>query len=227
MPSETADPWRPQPAEALPRRNRQSSIVNRHFPTVPPPAPLIPCVTDAELVEAARAGDPSAFGALVERYQHVVVRTALAVVGRKEEAEDVAQEALLRAYRGIGDFRGEASVKTWLLAIVWRQALSHRRAIATRLRWLVTSRDEAVFDPPAHAPRHDEAFEAREFHREVDRLVRTLSPKYREALLMAAAGDVTFEEMSEITGVATGTLKWRVSEARRQLRQKLDRRAQR
>ena len=69
--------------------------------------------------------------------------------------------------------------------------------------------------------------EAREFHREVSRLVRTLSPKYREALFMAAAGDVTFEEMSEITGVATGTLKWRVSEARRQLRLKLDRRAQR
>jgi RNA polymerase sigma-70 factor (ECF subfamily) len=94
------------------------------------------------------------------------------------------------------------------------------------LRWLVTARDE-VFDPPANAPRHDEAFEARELHREVSRLVRTLSAKYREALLMAATGDVTFEEMSEITGVAIGTLKWRVSEARRQLRQKLARRAQR
>jgi RNA polymerase sigma-70 factor (ECF subfamily) len=53
--------------------------------------------------------------------------------------------------------------------------------------------------------------------------VRGLSPKYREALLMAATGDLTFDEMSEITGVAAGTLKWRVSEARRQLRERLAR----
>jgi len=183
-------------------------------------------VTDAELVEAARAGDQAAFGVLVERYQHVVVRTAAAVVGRREEAEDVAQEALLRAFRGIADFRGEASVKTWLLTITWRQALSHRRSIVTHLRRLVSTSDEVPIDPPSSAPRHDHALEARDFQQEVARLVRGLPAKYREALLMAATGDVTYEEMSHITGVAAGTLKWRVSEARRQLRTKLARRGQ-
>ena len=181
-------------------------------------------MTDAELVEAARAGDQAAFGALVERYQHVVIRTAAAVVGRRDEAEDVAQEAFLRAFRGIGRFRGEASVKTWLLTIAWRQALSHRRSLATRLRWLVATRDDHLPDPPATDRRHDEVFEAREFQRDVARLVGSLSPKYRSALLMAATGDLTFEEMSAITGVAVGTLKWRVSDARRQLREKLERR---
>ena len=84
-------------------------------------------MTDAELVERARAGDQAAFGVLVERYQHVVVRAARAIVGRQADAEDVAQDALVRAFQHIGGFRGEASVKTWLLAITWRQALSHRR----------------------------------------------------------------------------------------------------
>lgn len=179
-------------------------------------------MTDAELVARARAGDPAAFGALVDRYQHVVVRAALAVVGRRTDAEDVAQEAFLRAYRGIGGFRGDASVKTWLLAIAWREALSHRRSLVTRVRRLVSRDDEEEpFDPPASAPLQDATLADRQMRQAVSRVVRTLPPKYREALLLAATGDHTFEEMSEALGVPAGTLKWRVSEARKQLKGKL------
>jgi RNA polymerase sigma-70 factor (ECF subfamily) len=181
-------------------------------------------VTDAELVERARAGDQAAFGVLVERYQHVVVRAARAVVGRQEEAEDVAQDALVRAFQHIDGFRGEASVKTWLLAITWRQALSHRRSIAARLRRLVTvTDDETPFDPPAGGRLQDQALADRDFQRTVARAVRTLPAKYREALMLSATGDHTFDEMSEALGVPAGTLKWRVSEARRRLKEKLGR----
>ncbi len=100
-------------------------------------------MTDAELVERARAGDHAAFGILVDRYQHVVVRAVRAVIGPGDEVEDVAQDVFLRAFRRIGGFRGEASVKTWLLAIAWRQALSHRRSIASRLRRFIAPGDDA------------------------------------------------------------------------------------
>ena len=131
-------------------------------------------MTDAELVERARAGDQAAFGVLVERYQHVVVRAARAVVGRQEEAEDVAQDALVRAFQHIDGFRGEASVKTWLLAITWRQALSHRRFIAARLRRLVTvTDDEAPFHLPARGRLQDQALADRDFQRTVASAVRT------------------------------------------------------
>ena len=99
-------------------------------------------VTDAELVERAQAGDTAAFGVIVDRYQHVVVRAAMAVVGRRDEAEDVAQDAFLRAYRALAGFRGEASLKTWLLTITWRQALSHRRSLVVWLRRFGSSADE-------------------------------------------------------------------------------------
>ena len=192
------------------------------FPTTFLSPPSKPPVTDAELVERARAGDPAAFGALVDRYQHVVVRAALAVLGRRSDAEDVAQEAFLRAYRGIEGFRGDASVKTWLLAIAWREALSYRRALGTRLRRFVSrDDDDEPFDPPASAPLQDETLADRQMRQAVARVVRTLPAKYREALMLAATGDHTFEEMSEALGVPAGTLKWRVSEARKQLKGKL------
>ena len=192
------------------------------FPTVPPSVPSIPPVTDAELVERARAGDHAAFGLLVERYQHVVVRAALAVVGRREEAEDIAQDALLRAFRHIDGFRGEASVKTWLLAITWRQALSHRRSITARLRrFVIASDDEEPFDPPAKGRLQDQALADRDLQRTVAKVVRTLPAKYREALMLSATGDHTFDEMSQALGVPAGTLKWRVSEARRMMKQRL------
>ena len=180
-------------------------------------------MTDAELVERARAGDHAAFGALVDRYQHVVVRAARAVLGPSDEVDDVAQEAFVRAFRHIDGFRGDASVKTWLLAIAWRQAQSHRRSIAARMRRLIAHDAAEEFDPPARAPLPDQAVADVELRRMVARAVRTLPPKYREALMLAATGDHTFDEMSEALGVPAGTLKWRVSEARRRLREKLGR----
>ena len=180
-------------------------------------------MTDAELVERARAGDNQAFCALVERYQHVVVRAAIAVVGRREDAEDVAQEAFVRAFQGLERFRGDASLKTWLLAITWREALSHRRSVAARLRRLVAAPDDEAFDPPATGRRHDVALEDREAAALIARVIRSLPARSRDALMLAATGDFTYDEMSEALGVPAGTLKWRVSDARRRVREKLER----
>jgi RNA polymerase sigma-70 factor (ECF subfamily) len=198
-------------------------VARTRFPNPPRPAESNPReVTDAELVEQARAGDRAAFGVIVDRYQHVVYRAALAVVGRREEAEEVAQDALLRAFRSLDGFRGEASLKTWLLAITWRQALSHRRSMAVRWRRFVAAGD-ALPDIAAAGASHDAALAEREYRQTLAGLVARLPQKYREALMLSATGDHTFEEMSAALGVPAGTLKWRVSEARRQLRQKLAR----
>ena len=139
-------------------------------------------MTDAELVERARAGDHAAFGLLVDRYQHVVVRAVRAVLGPSGEADDVAQEVFLRAFRRLEGFRGEASVKTWLLAIAWRQALSHRRSIASRLRRFIAAGDDAP-DPPSTGRLQDQALADIELRRAVARVVRALPAKYREALM--------------------------------------------
>src|SRR5262245_56723928 len=84
------------------------------------------------LIDAARAGDRSAFGRLVEAHEQAALRTAMAALGRREDAEDVAQEAFVAAWQKLPGFRGAATFKTWLLTIVWRRALDRRR---NRARW--------------------------------------------------------------------------------------------
>lgn len=74
-------------------------------------------MTDDELIEQVRAGDAAAFGELVERHRGAVYRAALAALGNDADAEDIAQEALVLAFRRIHQFRGDANVRTWMVSI--------------------------------------------------------------------------------------------------------------
>ena len=78
--------------------------------------------SDLDLVRLAQAGDLDAFGELVERNRRAVFRAALAAVGIAAEADDVAQETFVTAFRKLDGFRGESAFKTWLLSIAWRKA---------------------------------------------------------------------------------------------------------
>src|SRR5687767_553287 len=80
------------------------------------------------LVAAAREGDRAAFEELVSLHYRTVFRTAMAALQRREDAEDVTQDAFVLAWRKVSDFRGDSSFKTWLLTIVWRQALDKRKS---------------------------------------------------------------------------------------------------
>ena len=181
------------------------------------------CVSDTELVERARAGDADAFGELVERYQAAVYRVARAALRSATEADDVTQEAFIAAYRKLRDYRGDASFKTWLLAIAWNTARMQRRSA---WRWLDRFRQTDDADPlpgPRPIPSQEQALISRDVRARVRQTVMTLSPNYREALLLSTTDDLTMEEMGAILGVPSGTVKWRLSEGRRQLKAKLTR----
>jgi RNA polymerase sigma-70 factor (ECF subfamily) len=179
-------------------------------------------VSDAELVARARQGDTAAFGELVDRHRAAVYRAAHAALGSASEAEDVAQEAFLAAYRKMDSYRGEASFKTWLLRIAWRQALTRRRSLVTRWRRFVSAGDPPEPRPGREGQRSPEAtlIDA-EMAGHVQRLVRALPAPLRDALLLSAAGEQTYHEIALVLGIPEGTLKWRVTEARRRLKDRL------
>jgi RNA polymerase sigma-70 factor, ECF subfamily len=185
--------------------------------------------TDLDLVRLAQAGDIDAFGELVERNQRAVFRAALACVRSPAEADDVAQEAFVTAYRKLGTFRGEAQFRTWLLSITWRKAIDRRKSISRWLRIAVTparqETGEDAFDQMERVPTsnrsQEDTFVDEELQQNVTRLIGTLPRKLRDALLLAGTGEHTYDEIGQILGAPLGTVKWRVSEARRVLKKKL------
>jgi len=177
-------------------------------------------VSDVELVARARQGDPAAFGELIDRHRSAVYRAALAALGSATEAEDASQDAFLMAYRRLGGFRGDASFKTWLLTIAWHQAINRRRAVTRILKRIVQPAPEeecgSVLERvAAGGPSPEDAAARSELHRAIRAAIRSLAPKLRDALLLAQSGEHTYNEIAAMLGAPVGTIKWRVSEARR------------
>jgi len=183
-------------------------------------------VTDADLVARARQGDLAAFGELVDRHRASVYRAALAALRSPADAEDAAQDAFLLAYRRLGSFRGDASFKTWLLTITWHQAINRRRSLTSVWRRMVPPKTEvdAMANVAAAGPSPEQAAAQDQLRRGVRDAIRALSPKLRDALLLALAGDHSYEEIGVMVGAPVGTIKWRVSEARRIVRKQLQER---
>jgi RNA polymerase sigma-70 factor, ECF subfamily len=185
--------------------------------------------TDLDLVRLAQAGDLDAFGELVERNRRAVFRAALACVGSPAEADDVTQEAFVTAFRKLDTFRGDSQFRTWLLSIAWRKAIDRRASVMRWVRLTVTPpRDESGEDAfdymdrvPAAGRSQEETVVDEELQRNVTRLIGTLPKKLRDALLLAGTGEHTYEQISEMLGAPLGTVKWRVSEARKVLKRKL------
>ena len=184
---------------------------------------------DVDLVARARRGDPAAFGELMDRHRSAVYRAALAALGSPADAEDAAQDAFLLAYRRLDSFRGDASFKTWLLTIAWHQAINRRRSLGRVWRRMATPKTEneaeaAMANVAAGGPSPEQAAAQEQLRRGIREAIRALSPKLRDALLLAQAGDYSYDEIGAMLRVPTGTIKWRVSEARRVIRKRLEER---
>jgi RNA polymerase sigma-70 factor (ECF subfamily) len=176
------------------------------------------------LVARARVGDSAAFDEIVRLHQSAVYRAALAALGSPADAEEATQDAFVAAFRRLDSFRGEASFKTWLLAIAWRKALTRRRAAQIWRRRLVAPSEDAP-DPldavATAAPGPHAVVAAAEMRRRTRSLINRLPRKLRDTLLLAISGEYSYDEIGAILSVPVGTVKWRVSEARRVVREKL------
>lgn len=186
-----------------------------------------PASADLALVARAQAGDEQAFADLMTRHRRAVYRAAYAALGSAHDAEDVAQDTFVTVYQKLHGFRGEASFRTWLLSIAWRKALDRRRSVGRWLRMTVTGTqtDEDRQDPldrvASGARTQEEDLAGSEMQAAVKRLIATLPRKVRDPLLLAGSGEYAYEQIAQMLQIPVGTVKWRVSEARRILKKKL------
>lgn len=166
---------------------------------------------DAALVRRVTDGDVAAFEELVDRHRPVVVRVAAGIVGA-EEAEDVSQDAFLRAFHRLARFRGDAPFRSWLLRITHNAALDHlarRRPEPVDPQTFDASRESAG-RPPA------ERLEVRERIERIERKLRGLSYEHRAVLILRDAEGFSYEEIAAVTDAPLGTVKGRLHRARRE-----------
>jgi RNA polymerase sigma-70 factor (ECF subfamily) len=167
---------------------------------------------DADLVAGARRGDPSAFDEIVRRHQRRVYNLAYRMLRRREDAEDVTQEAFLRAFESLPRVRESAAIGAYVCRIAANLCVS----------WLRARRgeDEVKVDPdslPAAAP----SAEADEMGRRAREAVAQLPPRYRLAVVAYYLEGQSYEEAARTVGVKVRTLKTRLYRARKMLREML------
>jgi RNA polymerase sigma-70 factor (ECF subfamily) len=158
-------------------------------------------VDDRGLVDAVLAGDRDAFRILVEREQVAVFRACLRILGRPHDAEDVAQESFVMAYRSLGTYRGDGALGGWLMRIATRQAfrrLGQRREISELPAELPVA--SAASDPVAMTL-------AGERQREVRLAVASLREPYREVVALRFFGELSLDEIATVTRRPLNTVK--------------------
>jgi RNA polymerase sigma-70 factor (ECF subfamily) len=178
------------------------------------------------LAARARAGDADAFSSLVELHHRAARRVAVAALGNLADADEAVQDACLTAWRRIDRLEEPGAFRAWLLRITWRKALDRRRSVAGWIKRIRrdTSEGDDLLDTIATADdAPDEALLARERDRAVAQLIRSLPPRLRDPFLLAATGEHRYEDIATLLGLPLGTVKWRMLEARRVLREKLER----
>ena len=170
---------------------------------------------DAALVSRARTGDDAAFRVLVERHQDAVARTVFGMLGAGDEADDVGQETFVRFHQALDGFRGESSVRTYLVRIAMSCALNALRS--QRRRELRFVRDEVAMESASDLSAAIDVRDESQAMR-VRAALGALSVEHRAVVVLRLLDERSTKEAAEILQVPEGTVLSRLSRAVRQLR---------
>lgn len=184
---------------------------------------------DAPLLAMLRQGQVRGYELLMRRYNRLLFRAARGIAGDDAEAQDVVQEAWLRAFAGLDGFRGQSALSTWLVRIVINEALQQQRRLGRVVLWHeeVPMEDADTPGAGAGAPARDpdespEASAARQqLRRRLEAAIDALPPIYRCVFILRAVQDLSVEETAESLRVSHDVVKTRYLRARAMLREAL------
>ena len=189
--------------------------------------------SDLELVRSAGGGDDEAFHALIDRHAPMLFRVAQSLTRNRQDAEDLLQETFVGAYRGLKNFAGRSSVKTWLVQILTRQAAKawHRSRHHRNARSIDPSGEDdgnsgatrfsgSGMDRAMSSPSQTAAIDRR---LDVMAVLKTISAPHREVLVLREIRGLSYEEIAQVLEVPRGTVESRLSRARAEFREKLTR----
>jgi RNA polymerase sigma-70 factor, ECF subfamily len=177
---------------------------------------------DAQLLRRIGMGDEDAMAAFYREHGRVVFAQVLLVTGERVLAEEILQDTMLAVWRGAGSFRGESSVRSWVIAIARRQTRDRLRG-QRRLRVV----DDAVLaDQPSSGPGPEAMALDRAELAEVTGAIRELAPPHREVLGLVFGSGLSLLEVAAVLGIPVGTVKSRLAAARTALSRILNEKGQ-
>ena len=190
---------------------------------------------DKVLVNRIKSGDASAFDEMVSRYWDRIFARVMQLLKNRQDAEEVTQDAFVRAHRGLEKFRGDSSFSTWLFQIATNLAHNKYWYWWRRKRDASISFDQNISDegaatlidiiPAEGRDPYDELL-SREFVDRVGECMPLLSLKHKEILTLRIADDMSYDEIAHKLNISIGTVKSRIARARNSLRNKLGSNAQ-
>jgi RNA polymerase sigma-70 factor (ECF subfamily) len=188
-----------------------------------------PEASDRELLERCRAGDETAFDDLVLRHQQRAFNIAFQLLRDHEDATEVAQDAFVRIYRSVEDFRGECEFTTWLYQIVVNLARNKHRWWKRRGRQASVSLDSPVKTGDGEVPLQiadttdgpDVQTVKAEFIELLSRRMEELPSNFRQVLILRNVDSLSYEQIAEVLDCSIGTVKSRIARAREMLRESM------
>lgn len=172
---------------------------------------------DDKLVKRAKKGDSRAFDLLVLKYQGRVVQLVSRYLNNAAEVEDVTQEAFIKAYRALPNFRGDSAFYTWLYRIAANAAKNHLVALGRRPSSDMALDDSEVFDVPGLLKDHespDEVIMGQELEMLISRTIEELPVELRAALTLREFEGLSYEEIADVLECPIGTVRSRIFRAR-------------
>lgn len=187
-----------------------------------------PIDNDQILVKRAQSGDKKAFGELVLKYQNRALNIALGLMRNYEEAKDITQEAFVKAYISIKNFRGQSKFFTWFYRILVNLGNNRLRFLGREGWFIPISIDKPIttqegeeisFEIPDISFLPRKLLEKKEQKEQIQRIIDSLKPIYREAIVLHHIQELSYEEMAQILNLPIGTVKIRTHRAIMTLRE--------
>lgn len=183
------------------------------------------CYDDVELIEQFQNGDTAAFDALFTRYQKRTFRLVQRFVSNPEDASDLTQDAFIRAYQGLGDFKSQCQFYSWLYRITVNLCIDFLRKKSRSEVLLYDSDDSGelpmsnIADPRSESPA--KAVENKELRAHIRKAVRRLPPKQRQIFILRHWNGLSLKDIAAVVGRSDGTVKAHLLHAHRNLRKHL------
>lgn len=176
---------------------------------------------EQKLIERASGGDPAAFNTLMAAHEKRMYAVALRMFANREDAQDCLQEAMLRIYRSIGNFKGQSSFATWVYRITMNSCLDELRRKKNKQSTSLDGLLDQGWAPADEGAAPEKHAMRSELRRELKRAIHELPEDMRSAVILRDVQGFSYEEIAQVLNVNVGTVKSRISRAREKLRGKL------